>query len=71
MVARDVAARGLDVKDIKYVMNYDFSSNIEDHVHRIDGTGRANTLGISITFFTPGDSKQAPSLIKVVEEAEQ
>ena len=38
LVATDVAARGLDVKDIKYVINYDFPGSIEDYIHRIGRT---------------------------------
>ncbi|VDN29557.1 unnamed protein product [Gongylonema pulchrum] len=40
LLATDVAARGLDVDDIKYVINYDYSNNSEDYVHRIGRTGR-------------------------------
>jgi ATP-dependent RNA helicase DDX5/DBP2 len=41
LIATDVAARGLDVKDIKMVINYDFPMTIQDYVHRIGRTGRA------------------------------
>jgi len=41
MVATDVAARGLDIRDIKYVINYDAPKNIEAYIHRIGRTGRA------------------------------
>ena len=47
MIATDVAARGLDVKDIRYVINYDFPNQIEDYVHRIGRTGRAGATGSS------------------------
>jgi ATP-dependent RNA helicase DDX5/DBP2 len=47
-----LAARGLDVKDIRYVINYDFPNNIEDYIHRIGRTGRAGAKGKSYTFFT-------------------
>eukprot|EP01051_Picozoa_sp_SAG22_P003049 SAG22_NODE_143_length_17909_cov_34.254969_15_plen_53_part_00 len=40
MVATDVAARGLDISDIKYVINYDMPGGIEDYIHRIGRTGR-------------------------------
>ncbi|XVE50967.1 hypothetical protein DITRI_Ditri01bG0205000 [Diplodiscus trichospermus] len=52
MTATDVAARGLDVKDIKCVINYDFPSSLEDYVHRIRRTGRAGAKGTAFTFFT-------------------
>lgn len=45
MIATDVASRGLDVKDVRFVINYDFPNQIEDYVHRIGRTGRAGTKG--------------------------
>ncbi|MGB1599242.1 MAG: DEAD/DEAH box helicase, partial [Promethearchaeia archaeon] len=45
LIATDVAARGLDVKEVKAVINYDFPSNVEDYVHRIGRTGRAGAKG--------------------------
>eukprot|EP00918_Siedleckia_nematoides_P068379 GHVU01148928.1.p2 GENE.GHVU01148928.1~~GHVU01148928.1.p2 ORF type:complete len:180 (+),score=48.04 GHVU01148928.1:2458-2997(+) len=71
MVATDVASRGLDVKDIRYVINYDFPNQIEDYVHRIGRTGRAGAAGSSYTFFTPDKHKLAKDLVKVLREASQ
>jgi len=71
MVATDVAARGLDVKDVRYVINYDFSNTAEDYVHRIGRTGRAGATGTAYSFFTSGDFKLAKRLIKVLAEAGQ
>ncbi len=45
MCATDVAARGLDVKDVAAVINYDFPNGVEDYVHRIGRTGRAGATG--------------------------
>ena len=45
MVATDVAARGLDVKDVAAVINYDFPNGVEDYIHRIGRTGRAGATG--------------------------
>ena len=45
MIATDVASRGLDVNDIKYVINYDFPKEAEDYVHRIGRTGRKTNEG--------------------------
>jgi len=68
MIATDVAARGLDVKDIRYVVNYDFPRQIEDYVHRIGRTGRAGATGTAYSFFTLDKSKLAPDLIKIMRE---
>ncbi|XP_073139388.1 ATP-dependent RNA helicase-like protein DB10 isoform X2 [Henckelia pumila] len=71
LVATDVAARGLDIRDIRVVINYDFPTGIEDYVHRIGRTGRAGATGISYTFFSEQDWKHAPDLVKVLEGANQ
>merc|ERR1712166_1081194 len=71
LVATDVASRGLDVKDIKYVINYDFPGSIEDYIHRVGRTGRAGATGSSYTFFTSDKAKHAGDLIKVLREASQ
>jgi len=71
MVATDVAARGLDVDDVKFVINYDYPNSSEDYVHRIGRTGRAENKGTSYTFFTAKNSKQARDLIDVLKEAKQ
>jgi len=71
LIATDVASRGLDVKDIKYVINYDFPGSVEDYIHRVGRTGRAGATGSSYTFFTPDKSRHAGDLIKVLQEANQ
>nr|XP_017247663.1 PREDICTED: DEAD-box ATP-dependent RNA helicase 20 isoform X2 [Daucus carota subsp. sativus] len=71
MTATDVAARGLDVKDIKCVINYDFPSSLEDYVHRIGRTGRAGAKGTAYSFFTHSNAKHARDLIKILQEAGQ
>ncbi|CAH9122673.1 unnamed protein product [Cuscuta epithymum] len=71
LVATDVAARGLDIKDIRVVINYDFPTGIEDYVHRIGRTGRAGATGVAYTFFTEQDGKHTSDLIKVLEGANQ
>jgi ATP-dependent RNA helicase DDX5/DBP2 len=74
LVATDVAARGLDVKDIEVVVNYDFpagTNGVEDYVHRIGRTGRAGANGKAYTFFTHGDAKRASELIGVLKRAGQ
>ncbi|KAH7550517.1 hypothetical protein JRO89_XS13G0206400 [Xanthoceras sorbifolium] len=71
MTATDVAARGLDVKDIKCVINYDFPTSLEDYVHRIGRTGRAGARGAAFTFFTHSNAKFARELVKILLEAGQ
>jgi ATP-dependent RNA helicase RhlE len=53
LVATDIAARGIDVKGIELVVNYDLPDNPEDYVHRIGRTGRAGREGRAISFATP------------------
>uniref|UniRef100_A0A1B0GM31 RNA helicase n=1 Tax=Phlebotomus papatasi TaxID=29031 RepID=A0A1B0GM31_PHLPP len=71
LVATDVAARGLDVEDVKFVINYDYPSNSEDYVHRIGRTGRSNNTGTAYTLFTGQNSGKATDLISVLQEANQ
>jgi len=56
LVATDVASRGIDIKDIKLVVNYDMAKSIEDYVHRIGRTGRAGNEGSAVTFLTEKDT---------------
>lgn len=56
LVATDVASRGIDIKDVGMVINYDMSRNIEAYTHRIGRTGRAGKKGEAITFLTKEDS---------------
>jgi ATP-dependent RNA helicase RhlE len=55
LVATDIAARGIDVDGISHVVNYDFPMHVEDYIHRIGRTGRANAIGDAISFVTPED----------------
>ena len=60
LVATDVAARGLDIKSIKTVVNFDTAKNIETHVHRIGRTGRAGDKeGSAITLVSPNETRFA------------
>lgn len=52
MVATDVAARGLDIRQLPYVVNYDFPSSLETYVHRVGRTGRLAAFGHAFSFFT-------------------
>ena len=71
LVATDVAARGLDVDDIKFVINYDYPNNSEDYIHRIGRTGRRDRTGTAYTLFTPSNAPKANDLIGVLKEAKQ
>ncbi|XP_034831382.1 uncharacterized protein [Maniola hyperantus] len=71
LVATDVAARGLDVEDVKFVINYDYPNNSEDYVHRIGRTGRSQNTGTAYTLFTPNNSAKAKDLMSVLQEANQ
>eukprot|EP01056_Protomagalhaensia_sp_Gyna25_P000975 Protomagalhaensia_sp_Gyna_25__974@NODE_1470_length_1808_cov_68_283211_g1190_i0_p1_GENE_NODE_1470_length_1808_cov_68_283211_g1190_i0NODE_1470_length_1808_cov_68_283211_g1190_i0_p1_ORF_typecomplete_len542_score84_16DEAD/PF00270_29/4_4e53DEAD/PF00270_29/2_5e03Helicase_C/PF00271_31/2_4e03Helicase_C/PF00271_31/2_2e31ResIII/PF04851_15/2_6e11ResIII/PF04851_15/5_6e02ERCC3_RAD25_C/PF16203_5/6_5e11AAA_19/PF13245_6/0_0024AAA_19/PF13245_6/63UTP25/PF06862_12/0_0007GRP/PF07172_11/6_5e02GRP/PF07172_11/0_0018Fl len=71
MIATDVASRGLDVKDVKVVINYDMPGQIEDYVHRIGRTGRAGATGTSYSYITQDKARLARDLIKVMQEARQ
>ena len=50
LLATDVASRGIDIKDVSHVINYDLPGSYEDYVHRIGRTGRANKKGVALTF---------------------
>ncbi|CAE8629870.1 unnamed protein product, partial [Polarella glacialis] len=71
LVATDVAARGLDIKGVGLVVNYDVANNSEDYVHRIGRTGRAGAKGFAITFLTRADGWKAAGMIKVMESTNQ
>ena len=65
LVATDVAGRGIDVKDIEAVFNYDLPRDDEDYIHRVGRTGRAGKSGLSFTFV----SKRQVSTLKKIEKA--
>lgn len=75
MVATDVASRGLDVKDIRVVINYDFPSCVEDYIHRVGRAGRKTvdgySEGMAVSFFTDTSVKVTRELIKVLRDAHQ
>jgi len=71
LVATDVAARGLDVDDVKFVINYDYPNNSEDYIHRIGRTARKGNTGTSYTLFTPQNAPKAKDLVSVLTEAKQ
>lgn len=67
LVATDIAARGIDVKGIEVVVNYDLPDNIDEYVHRIGRTGRARLPGQAVSFATHdqrGDIRRIEKLIR-------
>ena len=71
LVATDVAARGLDIKEVNLVVNFDFPNQIEDYVHRIGRTGRAGNKGWAHSFIEPGEGNMARRLIPILRDANQ
>ena len=65
LVASDVAARGLDVKGVSHVINFDVPWQPDDYVHRIGRTGRAGMTGIAITLATPEDAEAIAAIEKL------
>jgi superfamily II DNA/RNA helicase len=55
LVATDVAARGIDIIDLKYVINYELPYVAEDYIHRIGRTGRAGNAGLAISLMSPNE----------------
>jgi ATP-dependent RNA helicase DeaD len=64
LIATDVAARGLDIKDVTHVINYSIPQHPDSYVHRIGRTGRAGKSGIAITLITPREYKYLRSIEK-------
>jgi ATP-dependent RNA helicase DBP3 len=71
LIATDVAARGIDIPNVEYVINVTFPLTIEDYCHRIGRTGRAGKTGISHTLFTMHDKAHSGALINVLKQANQ
>ncbi|ROR23147.1 superfamily II DNA/RNA helicase [Comamonas sp. BIGb0124] len=67
LVATDVAARGLDIKDVPAVFNFDLPFNSEDYVHRIGRTGRAGASGLAISFVGDRDQRNVADLEKMLK----
>ncbi|WP_066648127.1 MULTISPECIES: DEAD/DEAH box helicase [Sphingomonas] len=65
LVASDVAARGLDIKGVSHVFNYDAPWHPDDYVHRIGRTGRAGATGIAFTLITPDDAENIANIEKL------
>ncbi len=68
LVATDVAARGLDIKDVPAVFNFDIPFNAEDYVHRIGRTGRAGASGLAVSLVSPSDGRLMADLEKLLNK---
>ena len=71
LIATSVAARGLDVKQLKLVVNYDAPNHLEDYVHRAGRTGRAGNTGTAVTFITSEQDKYSVDIAKALKQSGQ
>lgn len=71
LIATSVAARGLDVKQLKLVVNFDAPNHLEDYVHRAGRTGRAGNKGTAVTFITEEQENCAACIAKALEQSGQ
>jgi len=67
IVATDVLSRGIDIKDINLVINYDVPNDAEDYVHRIGRTARADTTGVALTLVNEEDMFKLSRIEKLIE----
>lgn len=67
LVATDVAARGIDIIDLRYVINYELPYVAEDYVHRIGRTGRAGNDGVAVSLLSPDEEWLLTAIEKVIE----
>ena len=68
ITATDVLARGIDVSDVDYVINFDVPEQPEDYIHRIGRTGRAGSKGFAVTFVTPETESQLRDIEKLIKQ---
>ena len=71
LIATSVAARGLDVKQLKLVVNFDAPNHLEDYVHRAGRTGRAGNKGTAVTFVTEEQEQYSVGIAKALEQSGQ
>ena len=67
LVATDVAARGLDIKDVPAVFNFDIPFNAEDYIHRIGRTGRAGLEGLALSFVSASDQRLVADIERLLK----
>lgn len=71
IVATAVAARGLDIPNVKHVINYDMPGDVEEYVHRIGRTGRMGNLGLATSFFNDKNRNLVKDLVELLVESNQ
>jgi ATP-dependent RNA helicase RhlE len=62
LIATDVSARGIDIPNVEYVVNYDLPDKVENYVHRVGRTGRGTAKGVAITFCSPEETEQLEAI---------
>jgi len=67
LVATDVLSRGIDIKDINLIINYDVPGDAEDYVHRVGRTARANTTGVALTLINENDMQKFRRIEELIE----
>jgi len=67
LVATDVISRGIDIKDINLIINYDVPMDAEDYVHRVGRTARANTTGVALTLINETDMQRFKRIEELIE----
>ena len=71
MVATDVAARGIHIKSLKYIVNYDFPSNLEQYCHRVGRAGRQGKEGHSYSLITRNMAPMVGDLVSLLRNCKQ
>jgi ATP-dependent RNA helicase RhlE len=66
LVATDVLSRGIDIKDIDLIINYDVPEDAEDYVHRVGRTARAKGTGVALTLVNPEDMFKVQKIEKLI-----
>ncbi|KAI5779122.1 P-loop containing nucleoside triphosphate hydrolase protein [Geopyxis carbonaria] len=71
LIATGIAARGLDIKNVMHIINYDMVKNIDEYIHRIGRTARIGNHGLATTFYNSNNEDIAPDLVKILLECKQ
>ncbi|CAG8595511.1 672_t:CDS:10 [Paraglomus occultum] len=71
LIATAVAARGLDIKNVMHVINYDMANEIDEYIHRIGRTARVGNPGLATTFYNDRNEATAADLVKILIECKQ